>query len=100
MSYVESNLVPGEAVIYQTRLHWIVMLGHILLARIIHDCGDTKSLFCYKHVVETVFVVAREAFACPTIAQHSVCCSPIFFPSLPCCSSIIGRAVPMAEPCC
>ena len=31
MSYVESNLVPGEAVIYQTRLHWIVMLGHILL---------------------------------------------------------------------
>jgi uncharacterized membrane protein YdbT with pleckstrin-like domain len=31
MSYVESNLVPGEGVIYQTRLHWIVMLGHILL---------------------------------------------------------------------
>ena len=26
MSYVESNLVPGEAVIYQTRLHWIVGL--------------------------------------------------------------------------
>jgi hypothetical protein len=31
MSYVESNLVPGEAVIYQTRLHWIVMLGHVVL---------------------------------------------------------------------
>lgn len=31
MSYVESNLVPGEAVIYQTRLHWIVMLGHIVV---------------------------------------------------------------------
>jgi hypothetical protein len=29
MSYVESNLVPGETVIYQTRLHWIVMLGHV-----------------------------------------------------------------------
>jgi hypothetical protein len=70
------------------------------LTRIIHDCEDTKSLFCYKHVVATVFVVAREAFACPTIARHSVCCSPIFSPSLPCCSSIIGRAVPMAEPCC
>src|ERR1035441_4822840 len=40
------------------------------LTRIIHDCEDTKSLFCYKHVVETVFVVAREAFACPTIARH------------------------------
>ena len=70
------------------------------LARIIHDLEDTKSLFCYKHVVETVFVRAREAFACLTIARHSVCCYPIFSPSLPCCSSISGRAVPTAEPCC
>jgi len=31
MTYVDSNLVPGEKVIYQTRLHWIVMLGHIIL---------------------------------------------------------------------
>jgi len=31
MSYVDSNLVPGEVVIYQTRLHWIVMLGHLVL---------------------------------------------------------------------
>ncbi|MGB8493906.1 MAG: PH domain-containing protein [Candidatus Acidiferrum sp.] len=31
MSYVESNLVPGETVIYQTRLHWVVMLWHIVL---------------------------------------------------------------------
>jgi hypothetical protein len=31
MSYVESNLVPGETVIYQTRLHWIVMLGHLFI---------------------------------------------------------------------
>ncbi len=31
MSYVESNLVPGETVIYQTRLHWVVMLGHLVL---------------------------------------------------------------------
>jgi len=31
MSYVEGNLVPGETVIYQTRLHWIVMLGHYAL---------------------------------------------------------------------
>jgi hypothetical protein len=33
------------------------------LARFIHDHEDTKGLFCYKHVVETVFVVVREAFA-------------------------------------
>ena len=31
MSYVDSNLVPGETVVYQTRLHWIVMLGHLIV---------------------------------------------------------------------
>jgi uncharacterized membrane protein YdbT with pleckstrin-like domain len=31
MSYVDSNLVPGETVIYETRLHWIVMLGHLIV---------------------------------------------------------------------
>ena len=32
MSYIDATLVPGESVVYQTRLHWIVMLRHILLA--------------------------------------------------------------------
>ena len=31
MSYVESNLVAGEKVIYQTELHWIVMVGHLFI---------------------------------------------------------------------
>jgi uncharacterized membrane protein len=30
MSYIESTLVPGETVVYRTRLHWIVMLGHVI----------------------------------------------------------------------
>lgn len=31
MSYIESHLVSGEVVIYQTRLHWIAMVGHIVV---------------------------------------------------------------------
>jgi hypothetical protein len=31
MSYVDKNLVAGESVIYKTRLHWTVMMGHILV---------------------------------------------------------------------
>lgn len=31
MSYIEASLVPGETVVYRTRLHWIVMLRHVLL---------------------------------------------------------------------
>ncbi len=32
MSYAEKHLIEGEAVQYETRLHWIVMLGHAVLA--------------------------------------------------------------------
>jgi Bacterial PH domain len=31
MRYIEASLVPGETIVYQSRLHWIVMLRHILL---------------------------------------------------------------------
>jgi len=31
MGYVERNLIPGEQVIYKTGLHWIVLLGPVLL---------------------------------------------------------------------
>jgi hypothetical protein len=30
LSYVEKNLVPGETLLYQTRHHWIVLLGPVL----------------------------------------------------------------------
>ena len=32
MSYVEKHLIPGETVQYQTKLHWVVMLGHVSVA--------------------------------------------------------------------
>lgn len=32
MSYVDRNLTPGETVVYETRLHWIVMLHHIVMS--------------------------------------------------------------------
>ncbi len=34
MSYVEKHLIPGEAIQYQTKLHWIVMLGHLAIAAV------------------------------------------------------------------
>ena len=32
MGYVEKHLIPGESIQYQTKLHWIVMLGHVAIA--------------------------------------------------------------------
>ena len=35
MSYVEKNLVPGETLLYQTRHHWIVLIGPLLMALLV-----------------------------------------------------------------
>lgn len=35
MGYIEASLAPGETVVYQTRLHWVVMLRHILLGALL-----------------------------------------------------------------
>jgi uncharacterized membrane protein YdbT with pleckstrin-like domain len=32
LTYVEKHLIPGESVQYQTKLHWVVMLGHAVIA--------------------------------------------------------------------
>jgi uncharacterized membrane protein YdbT with pleckstrin-like domain len=32
MSYAEKNLVPGETLLYQTRHHWFVLLGPLLMS--------------------------------------------------------------------
>ncbi|MFZ0213752.1 MAG: PH domain-containing protein [Candidatus Acidiferrales bacterium] len=51
MSYAESNLVPGETVIYQTRLHWIVMLGHIVVGCLV--LGLPGALLLYYALSHT-----------------------------------------------
>jgi len=51
MSYVESNLVPGETVIYETRLHWIVMLWHIVLGCLL--LGLPGALLLYYALSQT-----------------------------------------------
>ena len=55
MSYVDKNLIPGEKVLYKTRLHWKVLFwpavfgllfgvpGLYLLARAISSSGDKNS---------------------------------------------------------
>jgi uncharacterized membrane protein YdbT with pleckstrin-like domain len=32
LGYVEQHLIPGESIQYQTKLHWIVMVGHLTSA--------------------------------------------------------------------
>jgi uncharacterized membrane protein YdbT with pleckstrin-like domain len=39
LSYAEQHLIAGESVQYETRLHWIVMLGHGLIGVILAIIG-------------------------------------------------------------
>jgi uncharacterized membrane protein YdbT with pleckstrin-like domain len=39
LSYAEKHLIAGETVQYETRLHWIVMLGHGLIAAVLALIG-------------------------------------------------------------
>ena len=45
MSYIDATLVPGEEVVYQTRLHWVVMLGHILFSLVLVIAGAGQFVY-------------------------------------------------------
>ena len=47
MSYVRKSLVPGETLMYDTRHHWIVLLGPLLLFVVLAAVG----LACFAEVV-------------------------------------------------
>jgi uncharacterized membrane protein YdbT with pleckstrin-like domain len=39
MSYAEKSLVPGETLLYQTRHHWMVLLGPLLISVVLAGLG-------------------------------------------------------------
>lgn len=49
MSYISKTLVPGEKVVYTTRLHWIVMVGHIFGAVVLWALGGYVLWYAYAH---------------------------------------------------
>lgn len=49
MGYIEKTLVPGEHVIYETRLHWIVMIGHFCLGLILIGAACFLAIYADEH---------------------------------------------------
>lgn len=43
MGYIEKNLVPGEKVLYKTRLHWIVLIWP-LIGGVVRGASGLHSL--------------------------------------------------------
>ena len=48
MSYVEEHLIPGETIQYQTKLHWIVMLGHVATAAVFELLAITLLIVSFS----------------------------------------------------
>jgi uncharacterized membrane protein YdbT with pleckstrin-like domain len=50
MSYIDKNLVPGEKVVYQTRLHWVVMLWQLVLGILLLELpGVALLVYAARH---------------------------------------------------
>lgn len=49
MSYIEANLVPGEKVIYITKLHWSVMLWNIIWGCLLFTAGVFLIYYVRAH---------------------------------------------------
>jgi len=50
LSYAEKHLIAGETVQYETRLHWIVMVGHTLIAAVLVLVGLSLLLTPWSSV--------------------------------------------------
>jgi hypothetical protein len=49
MGYIDKTLIPGEQVVYRTRLHWIVMFGHAVLSLLILALGGFVLFYGLEH---------------------------------------------------
>ncbi len=48
MSFAEKHLIPGETIQYQTKLHWVVMLGHAGLTAFFVLAGAALLVFSWN----------------------------------------------------
>src|SRR5689334_3361223 len=60
MSYVESNLIPGEQVLYKTGLHWIVFFGPVFFAALFGMVG-LPMLFLRESAIAGFFLLVFAA---------------------------------------
>ena len=61
MSYIDENRIPGETVIYETRLHWIVMLRYLFWAAVFAAAGASLVYYAYTRGTDPTFTHLIEA---------------------------------------
>ncbi|HKW35449.1 MAG TPA: PH domain-containing protein [Candidatus Acidoferrum sp.] len=48
MGYIEQNLIPGETVLYKTRLHWIVFMRPLIVGLLLGSIGLVFTVGGYE----------------------------------------------------
>ena len=61
MSYVEKHLISGETIQYQTKLHWIVMLGHVGIAAVFELLAITFLVVSFSRPAGAKSMPSRSA---------------------------------------
>lgn len=79
MSYVKKDLIPGEEVVYQTGLHWSVLVWPVIIALIIAAGGvvcllqrDTDFLYAGAALVVVAFIIVVAAVIKRTAVEMAV----------------------------
>jgi uncharacterized membrane protein YdbT with pleckstrin-like domain len=48
VSYIEKAMVPGETLLYQTRHHWIVLIGPVLTSMVFDAAGAALVIYAVR----------------------------------------------------
>jgi uncharacterized membrane protein YdbT with pleckstrin-like domain len=58
MSYASKHLIPGETLVYQTRLHWIILFWHIVFAVLFLAAPAIALLYYYRQRTDVEYIAA------------------------------------------
>ena len=68
LSYAEKNLVAGETLVYQTRHHWIILLGPVLLSLVLEILGFWFLSTAIAHKPQKTSAVGNAEFSAGGLA--------------------------------
>jgi uncharacterized membrane protein YdbT with pleckstrin-like domain len=58
MSYASRHLIPGEKIVYETRLHWIILAWQVIFALIFLFAPGVALLYFYHDKTDVVWLAA------------------------------------------
>lgn len=58
MSYAGKHLIPGETLVYETRLHWVILVRHTVLALLLLLAPAVALLYYYGNRTDVRWIAA------------------------------------------